>query len=63
MSSGVTAACDSTVTVLLLSHVLPRFFLLFLFSFLKIKTGVSHTILIDFLQKTAISHTLSGYFS
>ncbi len=24
MSSGVTAACDSTVTVLLLSHVLPR---------------------------------------
>jgi len=27
------------------------------------KTGVSHTILIDFLQKAAISHTLSGYFS
>ena len=27
------------------------------------KIGISHTILIDFLQKTAISHTLSGYFS
>ena len=25
--------------------------------------GISHTILIDFLQKAAISHTLSGYFS
>ena len=41
MSSGVTATCDSTVTVLLLSHVLPRFFLLFLFSFLKITTCIA----------------------
>ena len=25
------------------------------------RTGISHTFLINFLQKTAISHTLSGY--
>ena len=46
MSSGVTAACDSTVTVLLLSHVLPRFFLLFLFSFLKITTCIASYFLV-----------------
>ena len=46
MSSGVTVTRDTTVTVLLLSHVLPRFFLLFLFSFLKITTCIASYFLV-----------------
>ena len=54
MSSGVTATCDSTVTVLLLSHVLPRFFLLFLFCFLKITTCIASYFLT--IGKTFVSY-------
>ena len=54
MSSGVTAACNSTVTVLLLSHVLPRFFLLFLFCFLKITTCIASYFLT--IGKTFVSY-------
>ena len=54
ISSGVTAACDSTVTVLLLSHVLPRFYLLFLFCFLKITTCIASYFLT--IGKTFVSY-------